>query len=202
MIELEAFLPLVLPYAPACTDPLAEHHVRVAATTLCKRTRAWRETDCFMSSGEPIEAVCIPPYANLHEIEDVWFNGKPLSRKSYGDAQGNACVTESGSPRAVTQIAPDTLRLTPPGRGEMKLSLFLKPDPQADMLPRFLFDHFGQEIAAGALAEILLLPNQTWTNPQLAVIMNARFEAALDRNFAFNIRGQQRAPARTKPSYF
>ena len=66
----------------------------------------------------------------------------------------------------------------------------------------FFFDQFPRALADGALGSLLLLPNQPFTNPQLGVVFANKFQAVLDRNFAFNMRGQQRASKRTKPNYF
>ena len=82
------------------------------------------------------------------------------------------------------------------------ISLFLKPSQETDILPDFLVSHMARNIADGALATLLLLPNQPFTNPQMAMAFEAKFQASLDKNFDFNLRGQQRARKRTRANYF
>ncbi len=212
MIGLEAFFPYVLPFAHACPDPMAEQYLRVAATEFCRRTRIWREVDSFRTDGHPVDVLCVPPGASLFEIEKAWFEGQelrpePFSRSWRGNPHHEEHHAEhpprhdDGNPVAITQIAPNMIQLVSPGRGMFRVSMFLVPAPEADTVPDFLFDQFSEDIAAGALAHILLLPDQPWTNPQLAAVKRSEFSAALDRNFSANIRGQHRAPARTRSRF-
>ena len=69
------------------------------------------------------------------------------------------------------------------------------------MLPAFMLDQFGDALAAGALSRLLLLPNQPFQDANMAMIKAAEWRDVLDRNFAFNLRGQQRARKRTKASF-
>lgn len=199
MTALEAFFPFVLPFAPACPDPLAEQCLRIAATEFCQRTRLWRAVDRFATDGQPIDVVVVPAGASLFEIERAWFNDTILEPARFADVWR---PSDTGQPRWITQVVPGTLHLVPPGAGEFRISMILVPDIAADELPDFLFTGFAREIAAGAIAQILMLPGQTWTSPELAAIKRAEFSSAMDRNFAANLKGQQRAAVRTRPGLF
>ena len=185
----------------ACPEPVAVKYLREAAQEFCARTRMWRETDEFTTIADDIEVLCVPPYAALHEIERAWFNGcdlepVPFSRAFAPDeAQGDA-------PRWITQVGPDRLSLVPAGAGTLRVSMFLKPAEDAEIVPDFLFDHHAREIGWGALREIKLLPNQPFADPNMALMFGARFESALNRHFTANIRGQHRAKGRARGNYF
>lgn len=198
--DIETLFPKVLQYAPGCPEPTAIEHLRDAAVELCKRTRCWRDIDEFEAIGVgPEEIPSILPYAALFEIEKAWFNDHELEPKGYGD---DMLFHDAGEPRYIAQVSPNSVMLDPPCAGNLKISMFLMPSENAETLPQFFFDQFPRALADGALGTVLLLPNQPFTNPQLGAAFAQRFQSVLDRNFAFNMRGQQRARIRTRPNHF
>lgn len=203
MRSVDDFLPAVLPYVSTCPETTAVAHILDAARLFCQDTRCWREVNRFRVSRSDIDVICVPPHAELHEIEVAQFNGRELVRAPYSPM---ASLPESdeaaGEPEAIFEVQPNAVRLSPPGEGDLALSLFLMPALNADVVPEVLVSRYRREIAGGAIATILLLPNQSFTNPALAGEFERRFTAARDKNFNRNIRGQQRAPARARASFF
>src|SRR5574340_157087 len=47
----------------------------------------------------------------------------------------------------------------------------------------------------------ILIQNEPFSNPQLAMYYDQQFTSVLDRNFAYNVRGQQRAAKRSKARF-
>lgn len=201
MRDIEDLLPNVLPYAPGCAEPTAVQHLRDAAVRFCERTRCWRFIDTFQTTGEHHEILVVPSDAVLFEIEWAKFNNRELEAVS---PQAATWHNQDGytEPRYITQVNPNCVSLEPHAVGELVISMFLKPAPTALEIPAFMICDFGRALADGALATLLLLPNQPFTNPQLAMVFETKFQQALDRNFALNMRGQQRAPKRTKSNNF
>lgn len=216
---LKDFLPMVLPEAPACPRPVAEQYLRLAAIEFCERTRCWRHVSTqTISTQEP--AIVAPDYATIHEIETAEWDGEyeleptqfsEVDPDAYGAAAG-----EAGPARYITQTAPNQVAVVPFDTGSLRLSLFLKPrsgseygndpnDPLQDrynVVPEFMLIQHGDHIASGALARILTLPKQTFTNPQMAQVHLARFERACDNKFSSNMKGQHRAKRRVKAHSF
>ena len=201
MRDIEDLLPNVLPYAPGCAEPTAVQHLRDAAVRYCERTRCWRFIDTFQTKGDHHEILAVPSDAVLFEIEWAKFNNRELEAVS---PQATTWHNQDGytEPRYITQVNPNCVSLEPHAVGELVISMFLKPAPTALEIPAFMICDFGRALADGALATLLLLPNQPFTNPQLAMVFETKFQQALDRNFALNMRGQQRAPKRTKSNNF
>lgn len=198
MVSLMEFLPRVMPFVPGCAEPTAEQYVREAAIEFCRRTKAWREADEFDITPTTLELVCVPPYADLHEIEDMRFDGRPLKAVSWPTVWRDH---GAGPPRTFSQVGLNGIRIDPPGTGKLQVSMFLKPSDKADYLPDILLHHFAQVIADGALARILMLPDKPYTNPQSAAAFGAAFQGQCDSNFDLSTRGQQRAPARVRASF-
>lgn len=207
MTDFEPFMPMVLSVAPGCPRPAAISAIRQAAIRFCEATRSWRCDDPFQTTGEPNDYICVNDQAELFEIEAVTFNGTPLEAAAttyldriiphWRDAQ-----TGTGSPSYFTQLAPDTIVIVPRATGSVVVHAFLRPAEDADELPEYLSAKHRRVIASGALADLLLLPGQPFFSPDLASVHAARFQAALDGKFNLNMRGQQRAPTRTRFRFF
>lgn len=207
MKRTAGFLPLILPHCPECPNMIAEQQARLAAITFCERSRAWRHvTTVEMTDAEGTPVA--PDTAAIYEIEFAEFNGDPLTPVQFSTIEEN----KSGSPQYITQVAPNAVTVSPFIPGTLRISVFLKPltdseygtadpnDPLFDrynVVPEFFIKNHGNTIAAGALAEILSIPNEPWTNHAEAARYRAEFELRLRNAFRWNMRGQQRAPIRT-----
>lgn len=198
MRDIEELFRKVRPFAANCPEPTMVEHIREAAIELCQRTRCWRFTDTFETMGDEQEIICVPPYASLFEIEEARFDDRKLERSAI---HSDMMMADLGQPKYLTQLAYNSVTLQPPGKGSLWISMFLKPSQNADMLPDILVDEFGTAIGHGALSTLLLLPNEPFTNPQQGIYYGQLFQSVLDRNFAYNVRGQQRAPVRTRSSF-
>lgn len=208
MKDIDDFLPSIRPYAPGVADPTAYFAIRQAAIEFCERTRLWRFDDEFSVVGDDCEALLTPPSSVVHEIDAVWFNGVKLRHVTPGKLDELLPTWRAGQnrptgqPSYVTQTEPNTIVLAPFGTGTVKLSLFLKPSPNAGEFPDFIVDQHRETIAFGALSRILLIPNQSFTDAQMAAVFGQTFQSRVDSKSAAGIIGQQRAPVRTKASYF
>lgn len=200
-VELDRFLPLVLPYVTTCPDVTAEQYVRRAAIEFCEAVRPWRYVDTLTTTGANPEPIGIPAQSEIHQIEEAWFEDSKLDRLSYVDGSQLAGEGE-GVPSAIYQDGPDAIWLSPSAVGPLRLSLFLKPSATATTLPDFFMAQYAQVIADGALSRILMLPEQPFSNPALGSRFAASFEGAKVKYFRVASAGQQRAPRRTHARYF
>lgn len=204
MTDLEVFLPSIMPYAPGCPEPVAFAKIVWAARELCRRSRAWRGCDSFEVT-DGCKVVCVPEGAELLEIETARWDEIPLEPIAFADLEREhqRWRTDDGNPKYITQANMNSVALAPAGQsGTLHLSLYLTPAEGAEQLPDFLAAHYRSTIADGALGEILMLPMQSFTDPERAVFYAQRFASKLDQLSTRNIKGQQRAPARTRPQYF
>ena len=205
MKPLEELFTRIMPRVKNCPEPVAAAGVRVAAIEFCERTRLWRSSDTFNVSEADCNVVAVPYGAVLHEIESARFGGLPLEPVSiswlddeiYQWREKTATVG-----KWITQTEPDTVRVVPAADGLLDLSLILKPSNDTDQIPAFMVNAHARALADGALAEILTIPGQPFYNPDLAMFHSNRFRAELDRLFNMSIKGQQRAPTRTKAFFF
>lgn len=203
MTDLDAFLTIVKQYAPGVADPTAYFAIRQAAIEFCERTRLWRYEDEVAATGD--EDLFAPAGAVIHEIETIRFDGRPLTAATpqfLDRALPEWRLGVDGAPAYYTQTAPDTLRLVPAQAGTVNLYLTLKPSQDADTLPDFMAAQYREIIAHGALGRILLIPNQSFTNPDMASMFGTAFQQRLDALFSKGSTGQMRARVRVRGDFF
>lgn len=209
---LASFLPYVLPEAAACPSPTAEFQLRLAAIEFCERTRCWRHLTSVAVSAEN-STLAAPALTTIHEFEEATFDGKLLVPTQYTAIEAEALKGElrEGQPTHITQTEPGKVTIYPYAAGTLRLSMFLKPqhgtlfgfdpvNPLRDALnvvPPFMLEQHAAALAHGALARILILPRQTWTDPERAAFHRTMFDRAIGACSTSNMRGQQRAPVRT-----
>lgn len=217
-ISLRQFLPLVLPVAPECPEPVATFNLRLSAIEFCERTRCWRHvTTQTLTQNDSV--VVAPDYATIHLFEQARMGGLELTPIAYTDLTQSE-LTAEGAPRHVTQVGDNRVSVIPYQDGDLTLSLFLKPrfgqdftnsgdtpvpglmQDYFDQVPDFLLHQHGETIAEGALARIFDQPAASYHNPARAQGHRARFNERAVHNFSQHLRGQQRSPVRTKTAWF
>lgn len=213
MKDLTDLLPHILPYAPGCPVPVALEHIRSAVTDLCERTRLWNDTVSFTwAAGQ--NAITPPAGAVLHEVDAVRYgtgtnayNLNSRSRQWLDDNWAGWREQTASQPSDYTQTVRNSLLLVPDLDADatpdtVEVDIYLKPANDCTQLPDFLIDQHWREIAWGALKDILVLPNQKFTNPDLAAFFAGKFQAKLDELADQNVKTQIRAPHRTKMRTF
>lgn len=205
MKDIEALLPRVLRYAPACPEVLALSHLRDAAKEFCRRTKLWRLSDSIELPTEGEDILCAPQGSFILEIAAARLGGNKLEpvTASYLDAHqfGWRDDADTSGARWITQTEPDSVRVVPAQAGTLLLELVLAPTDDADQVPDFMVNQHAQVIANGAAGEVLSTPSD-FANPQLGAAFVQRFQSDLDRLSISARKGQQNAPLRTRGSYF
>ena len=205
MKNLDTIHPLVAPYAPGAPYPSMQAALREAAITFCERTRLWRYSYGADIPGDVDYAIVVPAGATMFEIELARFNQDDLIPQSTEwldvNAHGWRDATLQGKPSWITQTAPDTLRIIPWEAGHLDLALWLKPTEDAAQVPDFMVDKYRRCLADGALAYLLAIPNQPFSDPARAQVFAQTFVGKLDSLMRASSRGQQHARTHTR-AYF
>lgn len=198
-VDIDAFFPLVQPRVLTCPPPTMEQAIREAGTKLCRHTRCVREVYHMAIDGGGEQHVDLPvsPDMQVFRIEGAWVDGARLEPRQFHEIAGHA-----DAPGAFFQRGPHEVIINVPDSCRVKISAFLEPEPNADTLPRVLYDDFRDAVADGALVRLMTMQGTAWFNPQLAAYHDVRFREACDQHFAANVHGRHRAPARTRASYF
>jgi hypothetical protein len=212
-----AFLPFVLPHIFAAPRPLVELSLRMSAIEFCERAKAWRHIISAEVTTQAATAVA-PDYSAIHQIESATLDGLPLTPITHTEVLTDGLSGEPniGQPKYITQSTPNEVQIYPFAPGTLRLSVILKPragqlfgtdasDPLHDaynVVPEFLLSQHGETIAYGALARMFIIPGEAWTDPNRAAYYRQEFERRSEAAHPVAIKGQQRAPIRTKPHWF
>lgn len=213
MATLSSLNHLILPHAAGAPLPAVYTAIRASAAEFLRRTRLWPQR-ITMAVTPAVIHIPVPLNGGImFEIargEDgygrVWFDGDRLRPVEFATLTPQELdVSSVGTPRRYSQPAEQTISLVPRGTGELMLDTYCTlpvTGPAMDgYLPDTLAAEHAQSVASGALARLMVIPKRDWTNPQLAGVHMAIFNADCDRLFARYVQGQQRAPLRTKPSF-
>jgi hypothetical protein len=179
-----AFLPEVLPHVAGCADVIATNAVRNACIEFCAESFIWNEVQDAerVTDADFPYTVTAPSGARVAGVLDVMVNGQRVS-PSYLDALGfvpNWQDVTAEQPSVYVQADPETLVFYP--RLSVPANLVVRaayaPTRAATGIVSFVYQEYLEEIAAGALAKLMLVPGQPFTNPDLSAFYNDRFEKA------------------------
>lgn len=195
---------MILPRVPGCPEPLADEGILRAANTFCEETRLWRDHSTQVVNLDT--DIAVPYGAMLLEVNNARMDGRTLKviaaeelDRLYPSEDWRG-FTE-GEARYLTQTETETLRVVPNVKGELSLSLVLIPGFERETLPDFLLDRYRQVMVEGALAHIMAVPGQAFSNQELALMYEQKFRLAVDRHRFDARRGQLRARLRTKSNF-
>jgi hypothetical protein len=195
MRNVTDFLPFVTPYLPGVSDPMAEQAIVSACIEFCGRSLLVQNTsweDAVV--GESALDVEEPSMQSLSKVLAVFHLDVKLTPRSREMvARGHAArglaitgvTTTDGTPtewfnrdpaEPVISVypAPDTA-----GVGAFTIVAALQPTRGATKVADVLYDDFAEDIAAGAIARLLLMPAQPFTAPNLAKPYRDQFRGAI-----------------------
>jgi len=104
------------------------------------------------------------------------FNTPEFNENQFNDGTGftipNSAYDEGSEPRVFTQVSPSGFVVLPMPDNQktytLRLIYALKPERDASGMPQHIFDDLEDCIVHRALQELLILPNQAWSDRELA----------------------------------
>lgn len=202
-MQLEDFLPLVLPYARGCNELAAEGAVRQAAAEFCDKTDAWVQDLDGSVTEESVSDydLELDSQATMVRLLRVTVGGKDITFSRRGD------VPYSGNPYPLTYaIALDraTLRLiaAPTTSGlPISVTAALAPSPRAVRVDDVIARPHQNAIVDGALARLLTMPGE-FHDPRSAEMREAKFQEAIRRAKTRAFYANAHGAARVVPQFF
>lgn len=184
-MNLLAFSPYVLPFAEECPDATMLHHVRQAAIEFFRKTGVWvgalQPLDGDGTTvGFPAQG---PADAKVSRLLSVMVRraGHGPERINVMSEAGAADQIDGGSLTPVAWMGADRgLLYVHPAQqlgATITAEASFKPSEQSASIPDAMFEHYAQDIALGALATLLGVPGQPWTNERAASEKAAAFRS-------------------------
>ena len=165
---------------PGCPQPVVVTHVRDAAIEVCERTLAWRyeQDDIRLTPGVVDYEWEVPTGTEVHAVITAASNGTTIISKTLEFVHDNypnypdPVTTERGTPQYITHVDPDTFYVVPPPNSDttydIKMFVALKPLRTATGMDKSILDDIETVVMHAALQSILVIPEQTWTDRELA----------------------------------
>lgn len=214
---LSLFYPHVEPHVYGCPAPMMDQALVYAAALFCRETLIVNDISTLdVVIDQPDYDLDLPAATRLSKVLDVFVGERRLEpvgtdyvRRATalrGTVDGDE--PEVGPPRAFFQklVSDPTISLYPVPDESIATGLTVRaafePATAAQTLPDILYDYHLPDIAHGAVAHLLTLPGQAFTNPMAAREFAARFTSAMMKARPVASYGRVRFTGRVAPRPF
>lgn len=193
MVALSAFYPYVLPSAPGCSEIMADQFIRDICIDFCSKSLIAQVTHDPINAVAGLSDYDLDPGTGLavQMVLQAWFRRNPLevinpdnigTRPEIFNPRFDGADRSGAEPVRMTQKDGKSITVDPAPADDsanaITLLLAVKPTRTAVEVPDILFDDYAFEIGKGIASRLMLLPQQPFTNPQLAAAYNAEYVAA------------------------
>ncbi len=198
------FLVHVLPYASNCPEIQAINAIRNSCIEFCRDTNFLQDDidPITVEGGTSTYTVDVPNGYVLGTILSLYWDSLLLPRKSQAEIEkfyGRDWQTiTQGTPQVFTQFDPDTftVALTPQDTlvGGFTGRYSFVPTRNSTKIDSKILERYAEDIANGALARILLTPNEPYSDVKKALGYAAAFRVGKQNAAAYVKGGMARAP--------
>jgi hypothetical protein len=187
-VSYSQFLPEVLPYLPACSEPAAFSQIRNAAIEFADRTDILRYAPDPQVMEQDVGEydIEVPANHDLARVLTVWAAGIELqaaSEDSLAARFGTDWRTATGGARYYVLTNSYALRLCPlpteTVQEGLNMVLSLRPKRTSTVCDDILWERYGEPIAAGARFRLALMKGQPFYDPQAALLYRTQFMAGV-----------------------
>ena len=196
----DKFLPYIMPHLTGCPTDLVEQALIERTQHFCERTQLWRvdmdpETTV---AGEHTYTLYLP--AAVEAVLWLRLDGNDLTIADDRDMLPEL-FSATGQPRYYSLEGDSAVRLypVPDAAYPFTARVVLKPSQSSRGVEQFLFDAHVRTLASGTLAQLMAMPEKTWSNLPLAAVHDQQFERGIARA---RVRDFRNVPLRVKPQYF
>jgi hypothetical protein len=202
------------PSVPGCPQPVIEQYVREAAIEACEKTLAYRQVQNKIPLITGVYDYPYDPPTNteVHAFLNPTVNGEPMVSVTLEELQDrfpkwpDFATSEYNQPRYIAQLDADNFIVAPTPDAvttyEVRMVIVLKPLRTAVEMDTTAFDELETIIMHSALQNLLILPERTWSDRELAAYHAKQFlHKATERRARANL-GAARNSLRVKPVAF
>lgn len=202
----------LMPSVPGCPTPIVEQYVRDAAIEACERTLAWRyeQPRIRLTQGVHDYEYEAPDDAEVHAVLTATCNNQKMQAVGLDQLhdiypQWPYNPTELSTPRYVTQLDPDHFAVAPMPDAthyDVRMIVALKPLRTATGMDQTALDDIENVVMHGALQHLLVLPDRTWSDRELATYHAKQFAFKLAERRARSNIGANRSSMRVQMQPF
>ena len=202
------------PSVPGCPTPIIEQYVRDTAIETCERTLAWRyeQPRIRLVTGVHDYAYECPTQSEVHAFITATVNDEMLTPVTLDKMYHlyprwpNQPTTSRAKPKYITHLDADHFSVAPiPDSTEsydVRMIVCLKPLRTATEMDKTVLDELENVIMHGALQHLLVLPDRSWSDRELASYHAKQFVFKLQERRARANLGAGRASMRVQGQPF
>lgn len=203
MATLQNLVDEVVPFAPGAPEAAALWAYRRAAREFFTRTLAWRKELSFAAIAQAAQTA-LAPGADLEAFDAVqcWYDARKLVKGTNVQAKRELGVDATTHPPAyfrVDDVNSLVISPAPPAVGKtIVLIANVRPTLTAATLDDAMVNKYGEMLERGALAYLLRMPRQPWTQYESAADNDDRFQMDIDKVSVLGVDGGVGTPRRVK----
>jgi hypothetical protein len=214
MLNLDVFLPRLLPSVNGCPEPLARQALIDSAIEFCEETGIVRVTTdpTPLQPGVATYSVDLPASQATVQIQRAWYGPRELTAAP--DSQITAVKAYVTDPNAAFEqiplyfheSAPGEVALYPtPGLGatnSLVLRVSTKPTRSATSVEDILYEDWAEAIVSGALRRVHAVPDTPFYSVNESARHGSLFQLGINRARSESIRGRVRTSVSVAPRAF
>lgn len=197
-MNLQAYLTRVLPSVDACPQPLAEQAIRDAIDGFCRQSKIYRGTvTVALTAGDG--TYTLTPPADSVVVETLYARiGDDLLEPLVPELESRLIIG-NGKPEYIKHLTATDIEIlpAPADAGSMSVTVIYSISLAATAFPDLL-DQWREEIAFGAMARLMIMPNKPWSNPQVAAGYQTLFNNGINDAAARATLGNRKATLRVQ----
>lgn len=185
-VPYDRFLPYLLPLVPNASEPVAIQALRNACIDFARDSLCLQiGLDAFATEANVADYdIDVPNNTRLAQVLSLYFKGRLIERRSLGylvNTGGSDWRRARGAPNLYTQHTPDVVTLYPcPDVSEsnaMTGIIAYVPTRSSTGTDELMLERHVEPIVRGAAAKLMQIPNEPFTNLQMAMAYTRQFTA-------------------------
>jgi hypothetical protein len=188
-MNLDDFLPHLLPDLPGCPDTLVKQQLLFGVIEFCQETHAWNEIQDPIRVRDGVNEIDVdtPSGARIVAVKDAWAANRklrPVTMPQLFELIPNWQTAEGSEPtyyNASTDYR--SIRIFPIPNDSTNQTITLRvayaPKLDATSIPDELAIKYWDALIGGAKARLMVTPGKAWTNANLSAYNRGLFDAGI-----------------------
>lgn len=209
MAALSSLLPQVNLKARGVPEPVAIFALREAAIDFCRKSGILTEVlppITLVPGTAEYQLLTASPSTQGLRVSEAWLDGNEIYPTTPSDlaAENGDWTTLAGTPTSYVQLAEGSLRLfrIPNAAGTLTVRAVIAPGTASTEAPDALIGQWWRAIVSGALAYLMNISGESFSDQEGALVNSAAFAGFVDEAKLAAYRGHTKARIRTRPHTF
>lgn len=179
-MKLDVYLSRIRPYAKGCPDQVIKNYLIITLRDICQRANLWRHSDkLFLVKDLKQYSLTAPTGTEIATVQNIQReDGTRLESRDLLPP-----YISTGTPYYYRHFETTTLTVAPiPDQSAMHdIELTLMPASDANSVPDDLANLTLEFACWGVLADLQMMLDEPWTNPQLSEVNRQKYERELNK---------------------